>query len=149
MKAEYNKRYKVLFCDLDGTLIETISGATFPEGVWDMKLKFDVFDAIKNLDPEEIFIVSNQGGIKKGYIKEDVFWTKLHYIQMCLSLYCGGKFVNLEYCISTDKNDPRRKPNTGMLEHGLNLYGKDNWKKENMLMIGDASGLEGQFSDSD
>lgn len=42
------KKYKVLFCDMDGTLIETVSGETFPKGIWDMKFKFDILDAIKN-----------------------------------------------------------------------------------------------------
>lgn len=59
------KEYKVLFCDMDGTLIETVSGETFPKGIWDMKFKFDVLDAIKNLNPKAIFIVTNQGGIEK------------------------------------------------------------------------------------
>ena len=36
------KKYDVIFADLDGTLIETISGDTFPKGIWDMKLRFDV-----------------------------------------------------------------------------------------------------------
>lgn len=36
---------KVIFIDLDGTLIDTASGKTFPEGVWDMKLKMEVFCA--------------------------------------------------------------------------------------------------------
>lgn len=53
------KKYKVLFCDMDGTLIETASGETFPKGIWDMKFKFDVLDAIKNLNPKVIFIVTN------------------------------------------------------------------------------------------
>ena len=47
------KKYKVLFCDMDGTLIETVSGETFPKGIWDMKFKFDVLDAIKNLNPKK------------------------------------------------------------------------------------------------
>ena len=36
------KKYKVIFADLDGTLIETLSGETFPKGIWDMKIKFDI-----------------------------------------------------------------------------------------------------------
>ena len=42
------KRYKYLFCDFDGTLVDTLSGKTFPEGIWDMKVKFDVLDKIKD-----------------------------------------------------------------------------------------------------
>ncbi len=70
------KKYKVLFCDMDGTLIETASGETFPKGIWDMKFKFDVMDAIKNLNPEEIFIVTNQERINE--IAEEKF---LEYVK--------------------------------------------------------------------
>ena len=41
------RKYKVIFADLDGTLIDTISGETFPKGIWDMKIKFDVLDKIR------------------------------------------------------------------------------------------------------
>ena len=51
---EILKNKKVIFCDLDGTLIETISGETFPKGIWDMKIRFDVLDAIKKLNPKYI-----------------------------------------------------------------------------------------------
>lgn len=59
-------------------------------------------------------------------------------------------------CYSNDKQDPMRKPNTGMIDdvlmeckdtvmHGMNF----SQLKECSLMVGDASGLPGQFSDSD
>ena len=41
------KKYKILFIDLDGTLINTITGNTFPKGVWDMKLDFELLDEIE------------------------------------------------------------------------------------------------------
>ena len=48
------KKYEIIFADLDGTLIDTISGETFPKGVWDMKIKFEVLDKIKELNPQYI-----------------------------------------------------------------------------------------------
>ena len=66
MKKIYFRNKDILFCDLDGTLINTISGKTFPIGIWDMKLRFDVLDVIRALCPKYVFIVSNQGGIEKG-----------------------------------------------------------------------------------
>ena len=52
------------------------------------------------------------------------------------------------YCDSMDKDDPFRKPNPGMINYFIKkLDGK--YSKEDMLMIGDASGYEGDFSDSD
>lgn len=146
------KNYKVLYCDLDGTLIEPISGAKFPKGVWDMKLKFDVLDAIKKLDPDCVFIISNQGGISKGFVDRYTFIDKIRYVVSCIREYCNVGVVDWYYSISNDPNNKRRKPNVGMLvealtEHNLSLLLFTT--KENILMIGDASGLNGQFSDSD
>ena len=59
------KKYKILFADLDGTLIDTVSGETFPKGIWDMAFKFNVLDKVKELNPLYLLIVTNQGGIEK------------------------------------------------------------------------------------
>lgn len=147
------KNKKVIFSDLDGTLIDTISGEPFPKGIWDMKIKFDVLDAIKKLNPEYIFIVSNQGGIENGFVDGQKFNTKLLYIVKAIGEYCDCKCY-ARYCDSNDKLDPYRKPNTGMLEELLwdyVEYAGDDFDgiKPKSLMIGDASGKEGQFSDSD
>ena len=144
------KNKKVMFCDLDGTLIETISGETFPQGIWDMKLRFEVLDAIKKLNPEYILIVSNQGGIESGFVNIGHFITKLNYICKSIEEYCKC-FCYVTYCSSNNKSDPFRKPNKGMLDYLTELYvGYDfDSIKPKSLMIGDASGKEGQFSDSD
>ena len=88
MKNENLKNKNIIFCDLDGTLIETISGETFPKGIWDMKLRFDVLDAIKKLKPEYVLIVSNQGGIESGFVDAQKFDEKLSYIIKAIGEYC-------------------------------------------------------------
>ena len=151
------KRYKYLFCDFDGTLVDTLSGKTFPEGIWDMKVKFDVLDKIKELNPEYVFIVSNQGGIESGFINENHFCNKCQYVCDIIKEYCKIEKVWFTYCTTNDKTAEDRKPNIGMLEWLLGMYvseyindilSEEELKSES-LMIGDASGKEGQFSDSD
>ena len=144
------KNKKVIFCDLDGTLIETISGETFPKGIWDMRIKFDVLDAIKKLNPEYILVVSNQGGIESGFVNDDNFRAKSGYVAVAIREYCDCECYAM-YCLTNDKSNPYRKPNTGMLEELLERYVGDDLDhiKSKSLMIGDASGKEGQFSDTD
>ena len=145
------KKYKVLFADLDGTLIDTVSGDTFPKGIWDMRIRFDVLDAIKKLNPDFVFIISNQGGIELGYVKNMSFFSKCNYVRHIIEDYCRNNIRSaFSYCESNDKNDSRRKPNTGMLEEFYHDYVEGfDFNKKDALMIGDASGKEGQFSDSD
>lgn len=144
------KKYEVIFADLDGTLINTISGGTFPKGIWDMKIRFDVLDAIKKLNPEYIFVVSNQGGIERGFVDRGHFTTKLNYICKSIEEYCDCSCYGT-YCTTNNISYHYRKPNVGMLDYLTELHFGDDFDsiKPKSLMIGDASGKEGQFSDSD
>ena len=144
------KKYNVIFSDLDGTLINTISGETFPKGIWDMQIRFEVLDKIKEVKPEYLLIVSNQGGIEKGFVSQSDFSIKLDYICASIRKYCNCKCYSM-YCKTNDKSYPYRKPNVGMLESLLERYVGDDFDyiKQKSLMIGVASGKEGQFSDSD
>ena len=60
---------KVLFIDLDGTLIKTISGKTFPEDITDFRIQLPVLNKIveKLLNLKKFFIVTNQGGLKSDF----------------------------------------------------------------------------------
>lgn len=141
---------KILFCDLDGTLIDTISGETFPRGIWDMRFKFDVLDAIKRMNPKTILIASNQGGIELGYLTENEFRAKLEYICKSIEDYCMIPCYGT-YCKDNRVTCPNRKPNLGMLQSLSQAFLESNFEDvvDDSLMIGDASGLPGQFSDSD
>lgn len=144
------KDYKVLFADLDGTLIETASGSTFPQGIWDMKIRYDVLDAIKRCNVEHLAVVSNQGGIELRCVDENSFIKKAEYLKVAFAEYLGIN-VTFDYCRSNNKNDVNRKPNVGMLQDCYKNFISEEkfYSKKNMLMIGDASGKPDQFSDSD
>lgn len=156
---ELNKK-TVLFCDFDGTLIKTCSGKTFGEDPTDFRIRKDVIDKIRVAMPElhMICIVTNQGGIPR-YITERDFNAKLRGVAKFLETYLNENpndiliDIFFYYCMSDDDNDPLRKPNPGMLERFMTerlYYAAPILKdKANMLMIGDASGKEGNFSDSD
>lgn len=147
------KNYKILFADLDGTLIKTKSGETFPKGIWDMEFRFEVLDTIKKMQPLALLIVSNQGGVESDFVNRRNFEFKMEYIIRSIKDYTGI-FVQYSCCYSNNKSDQYRKPNTGMLN---SLWGKTQFKwfkaehltYEDCIMIGDASGKEGQFSDTD
>ena len=74
------------------------------------------------------------------------FYDIVSYLEINTGVYV----VDAIYCDSNDKKNEMRKPNTGMLNkildsHNISYF----YSKDDMLMIGDASGLPGQFSDSD
>lgn len=153
---------KIIFIDLDGTLIDTHSGETFPKGVWDMNIKWDVWKALKSFvkdnNTEFVCIVTNQGGIESGYVNSIYWLDKFRYIQSALQEYLNQDndvYVTVygEYCISNDKDDLYRKPNIGMLRHLIFVVTDEcelkDIPKSEMIMIGDASGKPNDFSDSD
>lgn len=144
---------KVLFIDLDSTLIKTISGKTFPEDITDFRIQLPVLNKIIEKIPNltYFFIVTNQGGIGK-FTTEDDFQTKLFSIEHFCDMYFRDRTKiyycsDIDYCASLDKDCHARKPNTGMLEGLINDYNIES--KEDCIMIGDASGKPGDFSDSD
>ena len=147
------KNKKVVFIDLDDTLIKTISGKTFPEDITDFRVQLPVLDKIIEKMPNlnMFFIVSNQGGLKTLTDKR-LFSSKISAIEVICSAYLNNKldnylYIDNLYCCSIDKNNTYRKPNTGMLEQLYYQYEVESTK--DCIMIGDASGKPGDFSDSD
>lgn len=149
------KKYKFLFCDLDGTLTKTVSGKTFAEDVTDFRIRKEVLDKIKELNETNklafIAIVTNQGGIPQ-YVSENDFYAKLTAIKTFVCQYTKVPMVVADYCVSLDADNEYRKPNTGMLSRVVSSYEKTfagKFTPDNALMIGDASGKPGQWSDTD
>ena len=108
---------KVLFIDLDSTLIKTISGKTFPEDITDFRIQLPVLNKIKEKMPnlECFFVVTNQGGIGK-FVSDYDFDTKISSITNFSASCLLCEIKDYIYCPSNDNNNPFRKPNVGMLE---------------------------------
>lgn len=152
---------RILFFDLDGTLIETESGCTFPNDISDMKIKRDVWNKIKawidnsyseSNEPRFVFIVTNQGGIETNKVKQGYFIKKIEYITSALQDYLGARaIVDWAMCETNEKTCSKRKPNDGMIHSltGKYFYWIEGTDTDKMMMVGDASGRKGQFSDSD
>lgn len=147
------KDYKFILIDMDGTLVRTASGRTFPKTEHDWMPILEMYDALKRNQPVHIHIVSNQGNMtgKRNKVDEEAWRLKAEYICKSLSYYTGAS-VSYDYCRTTDKDDPKRKPNSGMFDCFLRYmahFYKVQVSPSDCIMVGDASGKPGQFSNSD
>lgn len=151
--------YKILFIDLDNTIIETKSGNTFPQDANDWKFKKNaLYRMCQALDEYDfIVIITNQAGIEEGYIKPLELRAKID--DVIANIY---EAYSMETCNHSDKAEilniiapfkesQLRKPQTKGAEEYLKeyvignfgyeeIFGTDEWKKHSM-MVGDASGL--------
>lgn len=137
---------KVLFADLDETLIKTRSGKKIPEDKDDWIIPTYVIRSIRKYAPNYLFIVTNQGGIGKGLIEEEDFLEKIKNIIIEFRKSIPTIHYDYAYCTSNDKKDTMRKPNPGMIDNFTDQYKLD---RGDCLMIGDASDKKEDFSDSD
>jgi len=137
---------------MDWCLITTKSGHLFPKSWDDYIVDKQVAAQIKKLNPEMVLLVSNQSGVGDR-TQPNKFMTKANFEKRINSIMSElqqltGVPVYGTYCASGDKNNPCRKPNPGMCQQMMDKY-CPGVAKEDMLMIGDASGLKGDWADTD
>lgn len=153
------KSKRILLFDFDGTLIETASGNTFATDLTDMRIKMDVVNKALDLMQEngvKVFaIVSNQGGVEAGFVSGADIEAKIEYVlrsvhDLAVKRGIRGVLYEKRLCYSNDEQDPIMIDDILMkckdtVMRGMNF----SQLKGCSLMVGDASGLPGQFSDSD
>ena len=107
---------KVLFTDLDGTLIKTKSGKMFPLHSEDWVFIPETLKALQYYITKDykIVIITNQGGIESGFINEQVFINKIEKICTTLEkiLKLKKNTISYRYCKYIESYE--RKPNPGM-----------------------------------
>ena len=101
-----NKR--VLFCDLDGTLIKTVSKAVFPKDVTDFQIRKDVLDKVKDLGCfTHLAIVTNQAGIPKFVNKEDFVLRRQIYREVLFRKRQSGVVLFVRHQPPVSQAEPR------------------------------------------
>ena len=158
---------KILFVDVDGTLIEPASGKQFKEHPGDIKLMDGVVEAIARYKAQGYVIagISNQQGVQYGYITlQDAVDTMRNVLSLledieCI-MFCPDKGescyrvthqewanVEAELWLSPFILDSYRKPGIGMIQYFISHYAYKHYvypvdpegevKIEDELMVGD------------
>lgn len=158
------KNKRILLFDFDGTLVETRSGSLFAKDLTDMKIKQDVvnraLDLMEQNGVKYFGIISNQCDVGVRFVSDEDIDAKINYVLRCvhdLAVKRGIRGVVYGHyeCFSIDEHDPMMKPNPGMVYKALGACRlmMDGITYEDItkmtLMVGNASGMPGQFSDSD
>ena len=158
------KNKRILLFDFDGTLVETRSGSLFAKDLTDMKIKQDVvnraLDLMEQNGVKYFGIISNQCDVGVGFVSDEDIDAKINYVLRCvhdLAVKRGIRGVVYGHyeCFSIDEHDPMMKPNPGMVYKALGACRlmMDGITYEDItkmtLMVGNVSGMPGQFSDSD
>lgn len=143
-KKAAGKVLPVAFFDADNTLRHTKSGKVSPHGRHDVLVFKQTFAKIYELQASGylLAIISNQAGIKLGYISTDEVEDALNET---LRIFAENN-IYFNYYDYAEQYDNNRKPDTGMawrLERELLLQGYSiNWQES--FMIGDAAWKRGK-----
>jgi D-glycero-D-manno-heptose 1,7-bisphosphate phosphatase len=133
---------KILFCDVDGTLTGTLSGATFKLHPRDVLVLPGVKKALAHYAKEGYLMIgiSNEGGVGAGHKKLEAAFEEKQYTCSLLpqlkAIYFCPDFAGQVLCradrdtaievkVESGKYSSFRKPGAGMIEYCLALYEAD------------------------
>lgn len=143
-KREINRQKKVIFCDVLDCLIETFQSngkpGLLPRGIYDVRLRFEVWDKLACFNPEKIYAII-PGSLLSSSNGSDSWRVLLDYIICALSEYLRVPYTSCQIIIQSQLGQTKDIIIGSVLE-GLT------YKKEDIIQIGLNSGLYGQ-SDKD
>lgn len=145
------RQKKIVMCDLLDNVIEPLSAqgkiGIHPQGIYDMRIKFEVLDRFKAINPEFLFILTNQN-FTPGTAASKVYKAMIDYLVFSIAEYMRLPYENVRCITKTgyDIQDPNVKPNTGLIQLALKTIPDvtKRFKKEDILICGMASGMAGQ-----
>lgn len=135
---------KILFTDLDGTLITPKGNRKFPKDEDDWAPIPESIKFLKEYQSNgyKLILVTNQAGISKGYLKEQDITNKIIKMEKSLGISFHLKFI------ATSMNSDYRKPKVSKLKEDLHNSGIIVDEKKS-LMLGDAGGRKMDHSSDD
>ena len=157
------RRKKIIFVDLLDILIESESAVresnrdTFssnnnymrtgimPRGLYDIRLKLEVFSKIMAFSPDYVFCITNQDKMEAS--KRDSWEVMVRYVMYALADYLRLPSSNCKCLtkIGFSRNDPDVKPNSGLIKKALGMLPKGyQYKRSDLVIIGANSGYANQ-----
>ncbi len=129
------EKIKALFLDRDGVINKDLG---YVYRIEDFEFMLGIFEALAGFMAlgYEIFVVTNQSGIGRGYYSEDDF-AKLSKYMIDEFKSHGIEIKKIYHCPHTPSDDCNcRKPKPGMILQALDEF---NINLKDSLMIGDKS----------
>lgn len=143
-KREINRQKKVIFCDVLDCLIETFQSngkpGLLPRGIYDIRLRFEVWDKLACFNPEKIYAII-PGSLLSSSNGSDSWRVLLDYIICALSEYLRVPYTNCQIIIQSQLGQTKDIIISSVLK---NLT----YDRDDIIHIGLNSGLFGQ-SDKD
>lgn len=125
----------ILFLDRDGVINRDL-GYTY---IFDPEIVYEDIAHLKKLNFSQLFIVTNQSGIGRGYYTEADFHKFMNGLSCFLQTHYDLSITDYFFCPHVPNPDGSlncrcRKPNTGMFEAAISKYGLN---VRDAMMIGD------------
>lgn len=159
------RKKKIIFVDLLDILIESESAviesnqntSTFsssnnymrtgimPRGLYDIRLKLEVFSKIMAFSPDYVFCITNQDRMEQS--KRDAWEVMVKYVMYSLADYLKLPSSNCRCLtrIGFSRNDPDVKPNPGLIKKALGTLPVGyKYKRSDLVVIGANSGYANQ-----
>ena len=157
------RKKKIIFVDLLDILIESESAVResaresfssnnnymrtgiMPRGLYDIRLKLEVFSKIMAFSPDYVFCITNQDRMEES--KKDAWEVMVRYVMYSLADYLRLPSSNCR-CITRigfSRNDPDVKPNPGLIKKALDTLPRDyTYRRSDLVIIGANSGYANQ-----
>lgn len=145
-RKSINRQKRFVICDILDCLVETYQSngmpGLMPRGIYDIRLRFEVWNKIQAFNPERIYtiipkpLITNEGGYSFAWD------TALNYITCSLSEFLRIPYKNCQLLLQHSLN---QQDKIRVLEPVVKDYG---YNPEDIIYVGVYSGLQGQ-SDRD